>query len=133
MLAGKPRFKGRLEGVRNWSMPQIIWVQVGPQARIRDLKFFFGDPSSCPSQPKILATGQSCSTPMSVSKYGMCPGNLIFCLRFLPLLAHLAILACAGCVLLVLRLACAAQLAWPGLVPRSFASVWDRLPALPSR
>jgi hypothetical protein len=49
LLAGKPRFKGRLEGVRNWSMPQIIWVQVGPQARIRDLKFFFGDPSSCPS------------------------------------------------------------------------------------
>jgi hypothetical protein len=40
------------------------------------------------------------------------PGNLTFCLRFLPLLAHLAILACA------------AQLAWPGLVPQ-FGSVWD--------
>jgi hypothetical protein len=69
----------------------------------------------------------------------MCPGNLIFCLRFLPLLAHLAILAyataCVLSVLLVLRLA--AQLAWPGLVPdpdrTPFASVWDRLPALPSR
>jgi hypothetical protein len=45
-------------------------------------------------------------------KGGNVPGNLTFCLRFLPLLAHLAILACA------------AQLAWPGLVPQ-FGSVWD--------
>jgi hypothetical protein len=30
-----------LEGVRTGAcMPQIIWVQVGPQAKIRDLKFF---------------------------------------------------------------------------------------------
>ena len=61
---------------------------------------------------------------------GMCAGNLIFCLRFLPLLAHLAILAYAAAsvlsVLLILRRA--AQLAWPGLGPRTQCpTVWQRL------
>jgi len=37
LLAGKPRFKGWLEGVRTGACHRsIIWVQVGPQARIRD-------------------------------------------------------------------------------------------------
>jgi hypothetical protein len=51
---------------------------------------------------------------MPVSKVWNVPRefNILPCLRFLPLLAHLAILAYAAAwVLLVLRLACAAQLA----------------------
>jgi hypothetical protein len=111
--------KAGLERGENWSMPQIIWVQVGPQARTRDLKFFSGRSIELPILDINLGHWPVTFHAHASIKVWNVPREF----NILPsLFASLGSFgdSCVCCcwVLLVLRLACAAQLAWPGLVPR---------------
>jgi hypothetical protein len=99
-------------------MPQIIWVQVGPQARIRDLKLFFGRSIELPILDKNFGHWPVIFHAHASTKVWNVPREFNILPSLFASLGSFGDSWYAACLLLVLRLACAAQLAWPGLVPR---------------
>jgi hypothetical protein len=111
LLAGKPRFKGWLEGVRTGACHRsIIWVQVGPQARIRDLILAWAWNWNMTGQwPRLFEVW---NVPREFNILPSLFASRVPTLRMLRMLR--ACVRAAAAARLASCVCCSASLAWPG-------------------